>query len=95
MTSALRTFRAWLFKNIKREDLEYNGEFFRVSADIAYMYPMLEMAGFHSYFISNVLYIYNVSTQLNDFKLRLAEQLSITHLIRARPRYERLDTFER
>jgi len=65
-TTALRTFYAGLFHKIKREDLLYKGEFFTMAADLAYMWPILEMAGEHSRFIPDVLYVYNIATPGND-----------------------------
>ena len=51
------------------------------------MFPMLEMAGTHSQFISEVLYIYNVATALNDHKLRLTEQFEVDQYVRKKERY--------
>jgi len=39
-----------------------------MAGDLAYMWPIVEMAGNHSRFISEVLYVYNVVTPLNDIK---------------------------
>ena len=41
------TFYAGLFQQIKKEDLFYQGVFFQVASDLAFMFPMLEMAGNH------------------------------------------------
>ncbi len=57
ITSALRTFYAGLFKRIKLQDLLYEGDFFATSCDLAFMYPMLEMAAGRIKFIDEVLYI--------------------------------------
>lgn len=61
VSSHLRTFYAWLYKFIKMEDIMFKGKFVPVCGDMAIMLPMLEMAGMHSRFISEVLYIYNCS----------------------------------
>ena len=76
-TSALRTYYAWLFKKIKKEDLMYEGKFFQVSGDVAEMLPMLEMARGHTKFIKDILYIYNNKTPFNDFKKHSAAQLKL------------------
>lgn len=55
----LRSFYAGLFKKIKENDLIYQGKFFPVCGDLAYMLPMLEMAKDHFQFISETLYIAN------------------------------------
>lgn len=90
VTSHLRTFYAGLFKKIKKEDLMYQGEFFPVTWDMAFMLPMLEMAGGKFKFISDVLYVYNCNNQLNDFKNRLQEQLYLNQYIRNKQKYVKL-----
>lgn len=61
----LRTFYAWLFKNIKLEDLlseqtpQYESKFFPLANDWATYFPMLEMCGDKFHFIPEILYIYN------------------------------------
>ena len=88
--SHLRTFYAWLFKKIKKQDLLYEGKFLQMTWDFAMMFPMLEMAGNHSYFISDVLYIYNLENPLNDHKVNLALQQKLSHYILTSPKYEQL-----
>jgi glycosyltransferase involved in cell wall biosynthesis len=58
VTSHLRTFRKWLWDNIKDEDLR-DGEYYETAWDMAFMYPMIEMAVKHIFFIDKILYIYN------------------------------------
>lgn len=54
----LKTFRAGLFQQIKREDLMNGGDWLEPT-DMAVMFPMLEMAGFRrSLFIPNILMTY-------------------------------------
>src|SRR5439155_169196 len=68
--SHLRTFYAGLFKRIQKEDLMYEGDFFKMDADIATMFPMIEMArGGHFRFIKEVLLDYNAVNPINDHKL--------------------------
>lgn len=83
--SQLRTFYAGLFKRIKKEDLLHNGDFYSVSGDAAIMFPMLEMAGDRFKFISQKIYVYNVSTPLNDFKVHYELQARLADEIRRRP----------
>lgn len=83
----LRTFKAFLFKAIKKEDLMYEGEFFDVTADLAYMFPLFELAGTHSRFVPDVLYVYNTQNPISDGRLYKQRQALMDHVIRARPRY--------
>ncbi len=66
-TGHLRTFYAWLFKKIKLNDFIYENEFIKVHWDVVSMIPMVEMAGFHTRFIKEVLYVYNNNSEYNDF----------------------------
>lgn len=89
-TTALRTFYAGLFHQIKKEDLLYNGEFFSAGYDLAIMFPMLEMAGKHSRFIPEINYVYNIQNQINDHKVRFDEQAEVDHYIRKKEKYQPL-----
>jgi len=58
--SHLRTYRAFLFREIKDEDLKFNGEYFKAACDLGYGMPMLEMSGNeHYYYLDQVTYLYN------------------------------------
>jgi glycosyltransferase involved in cell wall biosynthesis len=88
VTSHTRTFYAWLFKGIKKEELQENGAFLAVAWDMAFMFPMLEMAGpGHIRFIPEITYIYNVETPLNDYKLRVFEQHRVEQILRTKELY--------
>lgn len=91
-TSQPRTYYAWLFKKIKCESLFFNGDFIKSAWDLAFMFPMLEMAGFHIRFIPDVLYIYNKNNPINDYKIDVKLQLSMDRYIRSQPKYMPLDT---
>ncbi|MFH1831299.1 MAG: glycosyltransferase, partial [bacterium] len=93
VTSALRTFYAGLFQLIKKEDLLYEGEFFTMTHDLAIMFPMLEMAGFNSKFIPDVLYIYNKATPINDHKVNRDLQIKLRDFILGKTRYTRIKNF--
>jgi glycosyltransferase involved in cell wall biosynthesis len=75
--SALRTFKAFLWLNIKDQDLrDQNGNYPMYSYDQAIMYPMLEMCPYNKIrFINEILYIYNLNTPNNDEKLHRYEQI--------------------
>ena len=91
MPSHLRTFYAWLFKKIKKEDLMHQGKFFTMTWDQAMMFPMLEMAGERHLFISDVLYLYNSINYLSDHCVNAKLQSELSELIREKDRYERID----
>lgn len=89
-TSHLRTSYVWLFKCIDKESLMLNGKFFPSSGDQAYMFPLLELAGFHSRFIPDILYVYNVASPLNDNKQDPQLQRDCEAIIRARAPHQPL-----
>lgn len=68
LATHLRTFYAWLFQNIKVEDLVFDDVFATMTWDCAIMFPSLEMCGNKYKFISKVLYKYNMENPLSDFK---------------------------
>ena len=88
----LRTFYAWLFKQIKLQDLFFEGTFKSISGspDTGFMYPMVEMCGFHSRFIPNVLYIWNRINAISQTNLHLESQLNVEHTIRSWEKYKPL-----
>jgi glycosyltransferase involved in cell wall biosynthesis len=90
VASHLRTFYAWLFKKIRKEDLLYDGVFFPMTWDWAMMFPMLEMSGGRFKFIEQVLYIYNTDNPINDFKKDEKFQIYLSTVIQAKKRYEPL-----
>lgn len=90
--SHLRTFYAGLFHRIKLEDLMYEGDFFPVTYDLAIMYPMLEMARDHFMFCSKPLLEFNDTNPINDHKVAPDLQLECARVIRARNRYEKIES---
>lgn len=88
--SHMRTFYAWLFKKIRKEDLMIDGKFFPMTCDMAQMFPMIEMAGERHAFIKKITYVYNVGTPLNDNKVNAQLQRDLDVIIRNMPPYERL-----
>jgi glycosyltransferase involved in cell wall biosynthesis len=90
--SHMRTWKSWLWKKIKEEDLKDNdGNYWSVAGDLSFMYPMLEMSGEkHFKFISDVLYIYNESNPLNDHKVNMSKVSSTVNIIRNKQQYNLL-----
>lgn len=68
--SHLRTYYAWLFKLIKKEDMMYNGDFVQATCDKVLMVPMIEMSGGRFKCIEEVLYMYNAVNPLSDMRVR-------------------------
>lgn len=90
VTTHLRTFYAFLFHKIKKEDLMYQETFFSMAWDLAIMFPILEMAGEHSKFISDILYIYNRATPINDNKVNVQLQRHLDQVIHKMAKYQPL-----
>ena len=86
-TSHLKTVYSSVYKKIKLKDLLHQDKFFSCTGDVAQFLPIIEMAGTHTKFIRDILYVYNIHTNFNDFKLRHPEQLSYEEIIRSRPKY--------
>lgn len=88
----LRTWRNWLFKLIKKEDLcNSTGEFFKLSWDHAMMWPMCEMACDRMRFIDEPWYVYNTANPNNDFRTQKEEQYKIIDYLHSKSRYARLE----
>lgn len=87
MTTHLKTFYAGLFHKIDIKDLLIEGEFFPMAWDLAFMWPILEMAGSHSHFIPDILYVYNVATPHNDMKTNRSLQYKLALATCYKPRY--------
>ena len=89
-SSHLRTFKAWLFRRIEKEDLiAPNGCYWEVTGDLAFMYPILEMAGIgRTLYTEDINYVYNVESDLNDFKVNYTKQMEYANLLRAKKPYD-------
>jgi glycosyltransferase involved in cell wall biosynthesis len=92
MTSHLRTFKYHLWDNINAEDMkDESGNFYQMTWDLSFMFPMLEMSGNKHRYIDEVLYIYNRTNPLNDDKVDHSMQLGFEREIRNKKKYERID----
>ena len=88
----VRSYYAWLFKQVRREDLCWEGkQFMPMSHDEARMYAMIEMAGERHKYIDEVLYHYNRSNPISDDRKDYKLQRLIGKYIFAQEPYERLD----
>lgn len=90
--SHIRTWRAFLWRNIKQEDLkDENGIYWKVTGDLAFMFPMLEMAGEDRYhFMTDINYIYNEENPINDHKVDLTLVNDIAIKIRNKTPYKKI-----
>ena len=95
----LKTFRAGLFKQIKKEDLMYEGKFLQITGDVAFMYPMIDMLAsprkdepLHVSFIPDILYLWNNKNPINDYKKdSTLQQRMRNHILTLKP-YSPIDT---
>ncbi|MDB6081681.1 MAG: hypothetical protein JWO53_953 [Chlamydiia bacterium] len=93
VTDHLKTFYAKLFQLIEKEDLLFQGHFFPMAGDVAFMLPMLEMAAKgHIRMIPETLYIYNICNPLNDWAINRDAQTFLELVIREKERYTSLQT---
>jgi hypothetical protein len=90
--SHIRTWKTFLWRNIKEEDLkDNNGVYWSVAGDLSFMYPMAEMSGIEHYrFMNEVNYIYNESNPLNDHKVNLPKVYETVNKIRNMKPYKKL-----
>jgi len=61
-----------------------------MTSDLAFMFPMLEMAGYHIANIEKSIYVYNMDNPLNDHKKNLGLQQRTDLYIRSKEKYKRL-----
>ena len=90
--SHIRTWRAFLWRNIKEEDLkDENGSYWKVTGDLSFMFPMLEMSGEERYvFMDEINYVYNEENPINDHKVDLTMVNEFANKIRAMKPYKKL-----
>jgi len=73
--SHLRSFKYKLWKHLDPDYLQDDyGDFYKTAYDQAMMLPLLEMASDKSYFINDVLYVYNKENPLNVDKIKAIVQ---------------------
>ena len=90
--SHMRTWRAFLWRNIKEEDLkDENGIYWKVAGDLAFMFPMLEMSGDEHYrYLPEINYVYNGENPLNDHKVNGNDVRLICNKIASKEPYNKL-----
>jgi glycosyltransferase involved in cell wall biosynthesis len=90
--SHIRTWRAFLWRNIKEEDLrDENGNYWQWSGDLCFMYPMLEMSGSEHYrFMPEINYVYNGENPINEHKVDMTMVNDHATKIRNKTPYQKL-----
>lgn len=92
----LRTYKRELFLKINESDFKReDGDWLDTTGDMAFMIPMLEMAGSRSAFISDTMYVYNMANESADSYLNRERQLQLEKYIRSKPKYKYLDNVSR
>ena len=91
-TSHLRTYKAKVFKRIDENDLiGPTGNFWETAGDLAVIYPMIEMVGEENiHFTNDINLVYNIESNLNDYKVDLTRQTTYANLIRSKNSYARI-----
>tara|TARA_R110000851_G_scaffold58710_1_gene136176 strand:+ start:3309 stop:4061 length:753 start_codon:yes stop_codon:yes gene_type:complete len=93
MASHLRTFRYKLWDKINTDDFIFSksGKHVKAAWDLAFVYPMLEMAGNRAHYVKDILYVYNRANPLNEDKINHNIQLSEENEIRQKSKYALLE----
>lgn len=89
-TSHLRTFYAWLFKKIPKEEFLHKNQWLQMTWDLPILFSALELSAGKGKFISDILYIYNTQNPIQDCKVNLQLQQGLERIIRARPPFKPL-----
>jgi len=97
-TSHLRSWKFAVWENIVYEesfveiDPIVENNHFCNCWDLAYMFPLLELAGSKTHFIDEILYVYNRDNPLNVDKLNHDIQLKMEQKIRGMKKYSPLSS---
>lgn len=91
--SGLRTFYAWLFKKINKNDLLFEGEFIKTHCDGTYFFPLLEMVGFKQQCIPDVFYVAHKATGINNFTNNKNTQTKMRMYVKNLAKYQLCNEF--
>jgi len=98
--SHIRTFKAGLYQKIKEQDSDFsclkdkNGDFYRMTYDVAIMWPIMEMAGLSRVkFIDEILYIYNRNNPISDDKMNQQLQWDIHKEISLKQSFKKIENY--
>jgi glycosyltransferase involved in cell wall biosynthesis len=99
VTGHLQTFKYGLWKKLdkKRSFTEpnnpYSDHHFMYCWDLAWMIPLVELAGKKSFYTPEILYVYNRENPLNCDKIKHQQQLLVEQKVRNMVKYEPLEGF--
>lgn len=86
-----RTFKAWLFKKIPKEDFyDPQGNWLDMAWDLSFMIPLLEMSGDKHSYINDILYDYNNENPISDHVVNQRRQGFLDGWIRSKPKYSKI-----
>ena len=98
--SHLRSWRAGLFQNIKKQDPTFssmkdkNGNFYRMSYDTAIMFNLLELAPYNkAVFNDTILYIYNRNNPISEDRVNQALQTSVHMEVSNKPKLKQIESY--
>ena len=80
---------------LKIDESDLRGEdglWLSTTGDQAIMLPMLEMAHDKSRYISDILYVYNVSDMTRDTSVNEQKQIELANYVRSKKKYNKIDT---
>lgn len=89
----LKTYRAGLFRRVRREDLQIDGQWLPLARDLAVMLPVYEMCGpERCRFIETDLYAYNLANagEWKGGREYRDEERRCVEYVRSRAKYERV-----
>jgi len=99
--SHLRTFRAGLYQKIAEQDENFsclkddNGDFYKMTYDVAIMFPIMEMAGYDkTLFNDTILYTYNRDNPISDDKVNQQLQWDIHKEISDKVSFKKIENYE-
>lgn len=99
--SHVRTFRAGLYQKIQEQDSNFscmkdsNGEFYKMTYDVAIMFPIMEMAGYEKVkFNDTILYVYNRNNPISDDRVNQQLQWNIHAEISNKPSFNKIENYK-
>ena len=98
--SHIRTFRAGLYQKIQEQDQVFScmkdssGEFYKMTYDVAIMFPIMEMAGYDKVkFNDTILYVYNRSNPISDDRVNQQLQWDIHGEISNKSPFNKIENY--
>lgn len=89
---SLITFPVGYFKEIRLEDLLFEGRFIHDRFQLAFLYPLLEMGPEHILYMDEVMLVKNDALEKADHKEHLHQLMAIESYLRSRSTYDTLST---